>query len=286
MIKICFMLTLIVLVLPLYSKDFNKTEEMINTLLKSQEEREKAPVKVPAVAEKSRQEPVKEEKDEADKKPAGMSSPDEILLKTGIQLYNSDLFDYAEDKFRELARDYPRSPYLDSSRIWLSRISIKKYRYDDAIKGLSAIKSDSGEYPMALYNTGYCHMAKGNEIKSIEFFHRVSSRFPEHQLADNALLNSGEIFFRNGKGNQALESAIKLIKFYSHRETADDAYYLLGKIYEKDPLLKDPEMARTIYKKFLKKADSGDPVFSRSPLKDRVKKDLRYIEKNYFRLKN
>jgi TolA-binding protein len=280
------MLTSIVLVLPLYSKDFNKTEEIINTLLKSQEEREKAPMKVPAVAEKSRKKPVKEEKDEADKKPAGMSSPDEILLKTGIQLYNSDLFDYAEDKFRELARDYPRSPYLDSSRIWLSRISIKKYRYDDAIKGLSAIKSDSGEYPMALYNTGYCHMAKGNEIKSIEFFHRVSSRFPEHQLADNALLNSGEIFFRNGKGNQALESAIKLVKFYSNRETADDAYYLLGKIYEKDPLLKDPEMARTIYKKFLKKADSGDPVFTRSPLKDRVKKDLRYIEKNYFRLKN
>ncbi len=286
MIKILSVLSVLFLVVPLYSKDFNKTEEIINTLLKNREETEKAPVKVPAPAEKTGKEPVEEEKEAADKKPAGMSSPDEILLKTGIQLYNSNLLDHAGDKFRELARDYPRSPYLDSSRIWLSRISIKKYRYDNAIKELSEIKSDSGEYPMALYNTGYCHMVKGNEIKAIEFFHRVSSRFPDHQLADNAILYSGKIFLRNRKGDQALESAIKLVKFYGSRETADDAYYLLGKIYEKDPLLKDPEMVRTIYRKFLKKADSGDPVFKRSPLIVRVKKDLRYIEKNYFRLGN
>jgi TolA-binding protein len=280
------MLTAVLLVLPLYSKDFNKTEEIINTLLSQSEGKEKVPPKIPVTGNKTGIKSTKEEKEETEKKPAGMSSPDEILLKTGIQLYNSNLLDHAGDKFRELARDYPRSPYLDSARIWLSRIHVKRYRYDEAIKELSEIKSDSGEYPMALYNTGYCHMVKGDEIKSIEFFHRVSSRFPEHQLADNAILYSGKIFLRNGKGDQALEAAIKLTKFYGQRETADDAYYLLGKIYEKDPLLKDPEMVRTIYRKFLQKADSGDPVFNRSPLKVRVKKDLRYIEKNYFRLGN
>lgn len=286
MIKTCCTLTAVLLVLPLYSKDFNKTEEIINTLLKTREETEHVPAKSPVITKKTGKRPVEEKEEKADEKPAGMSSPDEVLLKTGIQLYNSNLLDHAEEKFRELVREYPRSPYLDNSRIWLSRIYIKKYKYGDAIKELSEIKSDSGEYPLSLYNTGYCHMAEGNEIKSIEFFHRVSSRFPEHQLADNAILYSGKIFLRNRKGDQALESAIKLIKFYGQRETADDAYYLLGKIYEKDPLLKDPEIARTIYRKFLKKANSGDPVFSRSPLKIRVKKDLRYIEKNYFRLKN
>ncbi len=285
MMKSFCLFTILLLGLPLYSKDFNKTEEVINNILKHKEETKRAPEtveisgEVKGIIEKNEEETV-------DKMPAGMSSPDEILLKTGIQLYNSNLLDHAGDKFRELARDYPRSPYLDSSRIWLSRIYIKKYMYDAAIKELSEIKSDSGEYPLALYNTGYCHMIKGDEIKSIEFFQRVSSRFPEHQLADNAILYSGKIFLRNRKGNQALESAIRLIRLYGKRETADDAYYLLGKIYEKDPLLKDPEIVRSVYRKFLKKAQTGDPVFSRSPLKVRVIKDLKYIEKNYFRLDN
>ncbi len=268
-------------------KDFSKTEDIINNILK---ETPSETSKDPGTGEKMKKEPPEKsagrsEKNDAEEKySARVSTEDEVLLKTGIQLYKSELFTHARKKFKDLVLKFPQSPYSSSAKLMLGRIDLKEHKYKEAILQFASIDKDSGEYPAALFNLGNCYRFIGRKIKSIEYFELVSSQFPQHELADNALLNTGKIFLSIGKGNQALEPTVKLIKYYKTRETIDDAYYLLAKIFEKDKKLKDPEIVRKIYKKFLKKAGSGEAPFKNSPLKKRVERDLKYIEKNYFRI--
>ncbi|MCP4130681.1 MAG: tetratricopeptide repeat protein [bacterium] len=286
MIPAAVVLLLLVVSLPLYSKDFNKTENIIDTILRESPKGSKGKKGVSGRAAEQGKKPVekKKKKEKKEKASLSMSSPDEILLKTGISLYNSGMYSEALKRFEEINKSYSGSRYIDSARVWIGKIHIKQYKYDDAIKSFSSVTDNSGEKQAALYYTGESHSLKGNPVSAIEYFERVSSGFPEHELADNALLRIAKIYLAEKKGDQALNSVIRIIKYYETRETIDDAFYLLGKIYEKAPGLKDVETARKVYKTFLSKAKSGTPHFKNSPLKKRVKRDLAYIEKYYLRL--
>jgi hypothetical protein len=76
---------------------------------------------------------------------------------------------------------------------------------------------------------------------------------------------------------------VNVLKLYKGKDTVDDAYYLMGKVYEKDPLLKDIETARRIFRQFIKKGET-DERFGRSPLRKRVQEDLQRIDKMYFKM--
>jgi len=134
-----------------------------------------------------------------------------------------------------------------------------------------------------LYFKSEAYRYKGDPINAIEHYQKLSSSYPDHELADNAILSSGKIYLNSGKGYQALESAIRIIRYYKDRETVDDAYYLIAKIYEKDPILKDLEMSRKFYKTFIRKYEQNLKHFSDSPLISAVKNDLSHLETTYFK---
>lgn len=280
--RIIIIISLVAAASPLLSRDFTKTEEIINSILEvkqgaadnlKQPEKEKKVEDPPLVAGK-------------DKSSPGIPSPDEVLLKTGIQFFNNGLFQRSINKFSELNKNYPSSPFIHTALVWKGRARIKLYNYKMAIDDFSAVPSDSGEYPASQYYTAESHSLMGDHLMAIEFYQKVSTQFPGHDLADNALLRTARLYLNRGSGSQSLESTIRLIKLYPDRETIDDAYYLLGRIFEMDSTLKDMETARRVYKLFLKKASSGEIWFARSPLRDRVRKDLKHIEKNHFMLEN
>jgi len=285
--KIIFVSLVLIYAVNIQSKDFKRTEDIINSIIKDPIKK-KEPTKHPKEDRdiKSKSIDKKSGDKEKEAESLAMSGDDEALLKTGIQLYNSGLYRNSLKNFKELNEKYPQSPYVDNSKLWIGKIRLKLYEYNSAIKEFSSIPKDSGEYPTALYYTAESYMLKGNIISSIEFYQKVSFQFPEHELADNALLKSGKLYLDKKKGSQALESAIKLIKYYKSRETIDDAYYLLGKIFERDLIHKDIESARKVYKIFLKKAVSGVKQFKNSPLINRVKQDLNHLEKRYFSFEN
>ena len=212
-----------------------------------------------------------------------ISNEEQVLLKTGIDFYNSGLYEHALKKFKELGAKFPKSALLDGSHSWMGKANLKLYKYDDAIKEFFAIPADSIEYPGAIFYTGESHLMKGDQISALENFEKVYSRFPQNELADKALLNAGKLYLNQNKGAQALDSAVKLIKYYKDRDTIDDAYYLLAKVYETDARLKDIETARKIYKLFIKKGEA-DERFGKSPLRKRVEQDLARIERLYFKM--
>ena len=271
-----------------YSKDYQKTKEIINSILAEESDESNKTIEQPVdkseEADNNKVKP-KTNQDTA-KKNTAMSGKDEVLLKTGIQFYESGLFDHSLTRFEDLIKNYPSSPFVNNARMWAGRIHLKKFKYDEAIKQFDDIKEQSGEYPAALYYKAEVYKYKNDIISAIDFYQKVSSSYPEHELADKAIINSGRLYLNSGKGYQALESAIRIIRYYKDRDTIDDAYYLIAKVYERDPALKDMEISRKLYKIFIKKAEQNQKHFSDSPLLETVKKDLQYIEKTYFRFEN
>ncbi len=214
-------------------------------------------------------------------------SPDMMLLKTDIQLFNLSQFEEALKKFNEVKTKYPQSSLRDIATIWTGKINLKLNRTGNAIKEFNSISENSGEYPSALYYLGESELRINSKTQAIEYYYKLSSQFPEYKFADKALIELTKIYISEGEGNQSLESAVKIIKYYPDRDTIDDAYYYIGKVFESDPHLKDIEIARKIYKIFLRKAgDVQNKHFWNSPLKGRVQRDLRYIEETYFKMEN
>ncbi|MCL2026480.1 MAG: tetratricopeptide repeat protein [Leptospirales bacterium] len=210
---------------------------------------------------------------------------DLALLKTGLSFFNSGNYDGAIKTLNELISDYPQSLHADTARIWLGKAHIKKYEYAKAIKELSAIPETSGEYPAARFDMALCFKNMGNTLAAISHYQTIAARFPDHDLADKALLHSGILFAESGKGNEAASAFFLIMSRYSTRESVDNALFHLAMVFEKDPELRDIERVRDIYRLFLKKAADGESRFKDSPLKERAERELKRIEEVYFKIK-
>jgi len=257
-----------------------KENENILRQIKKYSQAEKSLEEAPPTGESEK------ENDEKDKKKKTEApDADSALLKTGLSLFNSGSYDGASKELNELINSYPQSPYVDTARIWLGKIYTKKYEYAKAIQELSAIPETSGEYPAARFDTAFCLKGMGDTLGAISCYQIIAVRFPNHDLADKALLCSGILFAEIGKGSEAASAFFLITSRYSDRETVDDALFYLAMVFEKDPELRDIERTRDIYKLFLKKSAEGEPHFKDSPLKEKAAYELKRIEEIYFKIK-
>lgn len=267
------------------SKDYNKTEKIIQSILSEERDNQNGSRRKNGKITDQNAEQKKEDDADEKKKKSSMNGKDEVLLKTGIQLYESGLYDASLAKFNDMKKNYSSSPFIDTARMWSGRILMKKSQYDDAIKEFDNINDPSGEYPYALYYKAEAYRYKNDYINAIEYYQRVSSLYPgRHPLAEYSILATGKIYLSEKKGYQALEAAARIISNYKDTDTIDDAYYLVAKVYEKDPLLKDLEISRKILIIFLKKSEQNQKYFSNSPLLPAVKADLENFDRTYFKM--
>ncbi len=269
----------------LNARDYKKTEDIITSILTEEDEAkpvEKDETETPSI-NRNMESSNDEEKRETGKIPA-MSGKDAVLLKNGIELYNSGMMESSLAAFNEIISNYTGSPFSDSARIWSGRIILGRNQFDEAITQFSAVGENSGEYPASLFYTGEALRYKGDLNRSIETFKKLYNSYPENGFSDKAMLVSGKLYLQLNRGYQSLEAVIGIIKNYSDRDSLDDAYYLMAKIYERDPVLRDFETARKIYRVFLAKAGKQEKYFKDSPLLPAVARDLENLEKTYFRL--
>ncbi|MGL4370158.1 MAG: tetratricopeptide repeat protein [Spirochaetota bacterium] len=248
-------------------------------------ENEAAPPKAVTAAAKKKTAPKKG--NTAAKKKGGEIPPaagaDKVLLDTGINLLDAGNDPAAIEKFRQLKEKYPAGNYSDLASIWLAKAYLKQGKYREAAAEAEGIAEDSGEYPAAVFLAGQIYRTQKNNDKALDAFYRVSSRFPGHDLADNALIETGKIYLSMKNGSQALSSASIVVRSYPDRETLPDAYYLIGMVLEKDPAMRDIEKARLVLRKFVYRAETEKAdSFAKSPLLDRVKRELLYLDRNFF----
>ncbi len=209
-------------------------------------------------------------------------SGDSVLLESGISLYNSGSYQAAVETLRELRENFAASPLADQANMWIAKSYFQMGRTSDGLAALELIPESSGEYPASLYLAGTSYLSLKENDTAKQYFYRATSLFPSHEIADDALLELCKLYYTEGNGEEALKSAVYILKNYSDRDSADDAFYMMGKIYEKDPRLKDIERARKIFTLFITRAENKEVPYHGSPLLHKVKNDLAFINKNYF----
>lgn len=213
----------------------------------------------------------------------GRTTIDEALYKAGIDYFNANLFAESIKSFEELKSKYSDSPRLQSALTYMGKAYMRLGDFSKAVEILTTVSPESGEYPASLFYLAESQISIGKRDDAISNLYRLSIQYPQTSFADDALLRLSQIFLEEQKGHQSLEAAVKIIQIYPDRETIDDAYFMIGQIYEKDPTLRDFEISRKIYRIFLQKAKAGEKFFCNSPLKKRVARELRLLEKRYFR---
>ncbi|MCX8124913.1 MAG: tetratricopeptide repeat protein [Spirochaetes bacterium] len=213
----------------------------------------------------------------------GANTPDDVLLKQGIDFYNAEFYERALQALDSLQKNYPQSPFKDQASLWKAKIYMQQQKFTNAMQELSAIPEQSGEYPAALFMIGRVNQAMGKPLDAIEYYTKVAGLYPDQDFSDDALILAAQLYIAQKKGNAALHALIRVIKQYNDRETVDDAYYWLGKILSTDPNLKDVELARKVYTIFLKRSqDPAYNAFYSSPLKERVADELKRLDATYF----
>ncbi len=215
------------------------------------------------------------------------AAEDKIILESAVNYFSNADYYSASLKIDELLAAYPASMYLDQALIIRAKILAKNGDYAGAVAELSKISKESGEYPISLFLRAEIFKNAKDTNSAREMFLKLASMFPANDLADDALINLGDIYLASGSSDKALETATGIIKNYADRETVDDAYFLLGKIFMQDKNLRDLQRARDVYKKFIYMAEvEKAPFFANSPLLRRVKTNYNDLNKFYFSEKN
>lgn len=74
--------------------------------------------------------------------------------------------------------------------------------------------------PESLYNAAYADFSKGNYPLAISGFEEYAGRFPDSDLADNALYWIGECYFGQGKFGSAVEAFDRMLEKYPKGDRA------------------------------------------------------------------
>ncbi len=213
----------------------------------------------------------------------GPQTPDSIALEAGINLFNAGEYRAAIERFNQFLTNYPNSQLRDQTTLWLARAYLKTNENVEALMQLDRISDDSGEYPTALFLKGKAYVGMKENESARQAYHQAALLFPGNDNADNALLEMARLYLQDGNGERAIASVVQIIQQYPDSDSADDALYLAGKVYETDSMLRDVEKARLIYKKFLNLAEVDMvPLYSNSPLLERVRRDYNYLQRIYF----
>lgn len=90
---------------------------------------------------------------------------------------------------------------------------------------------------------------QGKYVEAIESYEQMLVNFKGHRLSDEILWEKAGLLIKLGKYEEATEPLKEIIEFYGYDILADDAYYLLGTIYQDH--LKDKEAAMEYFKDIL-----------------------------------
>ena len=87
------------------------------------------------------------------------------------------------------------------------------------------------------------------DIKAIELLNSVLKEHKGEKIEDEALLKLGKLYTKIGNYDKAEEMFLKLIQFYKEDILADDAHFLLAKLYENN--LDQAQKAKEFYEQII-----------------------------------
>ena len=108
---------------------------------------------------------------------------------------------------------------------------------------------DSTDHAMQAYAQVELDLFQNKYDKALEQLAHMLEIYPGHSLTDEVLWLRANILLELGEFQESLDLLSKVVQDYQYDILSDDAYFLMGTIYEDQ--LKDPSEAMRIYNDFL-----------------------------------
>jgi len=155
--------------------------------------------------------------------------------------------DIAAQEYVKLAYKHPDSEYLATSMARLGSHFLKKAAsYESKAKPLLA-SGEAGDKDAAFEGAAMEKMAHNEYYKTAKIFERLLERFPDHTLAGQAGLRSGQAYMRAGKTKNALDAFLAVTNEERFdKEVRSASMYWAGMCYQN---LRNIMSAYSIYKR-------------------------------------
>ena len=111
------------------------------------------------------------------------------------------------------------------------------------------IVMDSTEAAMSRYAEIDLMLFQNKYEEALIAFDQMLKDFPDHSLTDEIWWKQADIYRKLGQFDQALELLRKIVEDHAYDILSDDAYFLMGQIYERQ--LQNTQKAQEIYQDFL-----------------------------------
>ncbi len=164
------------------------------------------------------------------KLPVFVASAD-ALFKKGMAYFEEDDFEMAANIFNRLARNYPKSKHIGEAWLMLGRAEMQSNQ-SSAIADLQrAAKGPSNLAGRANYYLGLTYGRRGEYEEAIVSLKKVSEKFPDSGLADEAAYWAAYYLEVSGNIADALVEYYNLINKYPYSSSVPAAIWRIGKVY-------------------------------------------------------
>ncbi len=135
----------------------------------------------------------------------GGRNRDYAYLQLGtLEGINGELLN-AKDHLRRVAREFPKSAYVDDALFELASIDYERGNYQASISVFSELidkKPNSPFVPYALQRRGIAHYNSQNYGRTEEDYREFLKKYPTHREANNVLLGLQEVLAAENKSEQ------------------------------------------------------------------------------------
>lgn len=116
-------------------------------------------------------------------------------------------------------------------------------------------KDDKGKDPNNIYQEAYKKYLDQKYAEAIELFSRLTERFKDDALIDNALYWQAESYFKSNQPDKALKQYQLIYRYFPFSNKADYALYKIGLLYDES---KDYPRALLALNRLLEEYPSSD----------------------------
>jgi soluble lytic murein transglycosylase-like protein len=153
------------------------------------------------------------------------------LYKQGMTYFDENDYETASNIFNRLAREFPKSKYIGEAWLMLGRAEMQTGS-PAAIPDLERAAGGSPNLAgRAIYYLGLTYGRRGNYERAVAALEKMAARFPDSELADDAIYWSAYYKELSGDVNGALRSYYDVVNKYPSSSSAPAAIWRIGKTY-------------------------------------------------------
>ena len=150
----------------------------------------------------------------------------QLSARAGIMLNN---FDKAVTSAEKLITEVPSEAQKYQASLFCSQIYADFEKYELAAEKLSPFTQGKSEYKLpAMFQTAVIYEKAGVVAKADSIFEKIYTDYPNEALAEEAMYHSGELYYSVKEYKKAEERFTKYIYRYVNGRFSDAAYYFSG----------------------------------------------------------